>query len=229
MSLLDTVDAATGRLLGALETLTDGDVPAPSLCAGWSRGHVLAHLARNADGLVNLLLWARTGIETPQYASQFLRDADIDLGAPRPITEQLDDLRAASDRWLALARAMPADRWPTPVRTRQGRELPATEIPWLRLRELEIHHVDLAIGYEPADWPADFVARLLPEVVEGMHSAAGPASFTVSTTDTGFTSTIGAAPTATVSGPAALVTAWLIGRSDGAGLTGELPELPDWL
>lgn len=129
LSLLGTVDTATARLLGAVEKLTDEDLPGPSLCDGWTRAHVLTHLARNADSLVNLLLWARTGIETPQYASQFLRDSDIEMGARRPLAEQIDDLRAASDRWLALARAMPADRWSTRVRTRGGRELPATAIP----------------------------------------------------------------------------------------------------
>ena len=46
----------------------------PSLLPGWSRGHVLTHLARNADGAVNLLTWARTGVETPQYVSQEQRE-----------------------------------------------------------------------------------------------------------------------------------------------------------
>ncbi|WP_324194113.1 maleylpyruvate isomerase family mycothiol-dependent enzyme [Nocardia blacklockiae] len=230
LTLLGTVDTATARLLGAVADLTDADLPGASRCAGWTRAHVLAHLSRNADGLVNLLLWARTGIETPQYANQFLRDSDIEIGAQRPLSEQIDDLRASADRWLALARAMPADRWPTPVRTRTGKELPATAIPWLRLREIEIHHVDLNIGYGPADWPGEFVARLLPEVVEGMdRDTDPPVSFTVTTTDTGYTATVGTAPTTAISGPAAALAAWLIGRSDGTDLTGDLPDLPPWL
>jgi maleylpyruvate isomerase len=247
LSLLDTVDEATGRLLGAAARLGDADVPEPSLLPGWTRGHVLAHLARNADGLVNLLLWARTGIETPQYTSQFLRDADIEIGAPRPLPEQLTDLRAASDRWLALARTMPADRWSYAVRARTGREVPAALIPWLRLREIEIHHVDLNLGYQPTDWPPAFIARLLPEVVAGFDRAATTnrpagakpmttdpssppaASFTIETTDTGYRATVGGTPTTTVTGPAAIVLAWLIGRSDGTGLTGELPTLTSWL
>ncbi|MBF6328522.1 maleylpyruvate isomerase family mycothiol-dependent enzyme [Nocardia transvalensis] len=247
LSLLDTVDEATQRLLGAVAELRDSDVPEPSLLPGWTRGHVLAHLARNADGLLNLLLWARTGIETPQYASQFLRDSDIEAGAPRPIAEQLIDLRAASDRWLALARTMPADRWPRLIRTRTGKELPATVVPWLRLREIEIHHVDLKVGYQPSDWPAEFVARLLPEVVAGLDRAAAtnrpadakpmtsdpsqppPPSFTIETTDTGYTTTIGSTPTTTVTGSAHSVVAWLIGRSDGSDLIGDLPTLPAWL
>ncbi|ATL65035.1 maleylpyruvate isomerase family mycothiol-dependent enzyme [Nocardia terpenica] len=245
--LLDTVDEATRRLLDAIETLGDDDVPAPTLCPGWTRGHILAHLARNADGLVNLLLWARTGIETPQYASAYLRDSDIETGAPRPMAEQRTDLRAASDRFLALARTMPADRWPVVVRARTGKELAASVVPWLRLREIEIHHVDLNLGYGPGDWPAPFVARLLPEVVEKFDRAAAtnrpadakpmtsdpseppPPTFAIETTDTGYTATVGPAPTTTVTGPAALVLAWLLGRSDGAGLGGDLPTLPAWL
>lgn len=56
-----------------------------------------------------------------------------------------------------------------------------------------------------------------------------PPSFTVTTTDTGYTATIGTAPITEVTGPAAAVAAWLIGRSDGADLTGDLPPVPDWL
>ncbi|MFI5778615.1 maleylpyruvate isomerase family mycothiol-dependent enzyme [Nocardia sp. NPDC051570] len=245
--LLDTVDRATGRLMDAVAKLTDDDVPAPSLLPDWTRGHLLAHLARNADGLLNLLLWARTGIETPQYASQFLRDSDIETGAPRAIAEQRDDLRTTADRWLALARTMPADRWTYRVRARTGKELPASTVPWLRLREIEIHHVDLNIGYRSQDWPADFVARMLTERVDALDLAAAsnrpagakpmtsdpsqplPPSFTIETTDTGYAATIGPAPTAKISGPAHDVLAWLIGRSDGADLSGDLPVLSAWL
>ena len=64
-----SIAAATGRLLTVAGTLTDAEVAEPSLLPGWTRGHVLTHLARNADGLANLLRWAGTGIETPVYAS----------------------------------------------------------------------------------------------------------------------------------------------------------------
>lgn len=247
VELLETVDAATQTLLAAVKALGDSDIATPSLLPGWTRGHVLAHLSRNADGLVNLLLWARTGIETPQYASQFLRDSDIEAGAPRPLAEQLADLRASADRFLGLARAMPADRWGYRVRARTGKELPASVVPWLRLREIEIHHVDLNIGYRPQDWPAAFVARMLPEVTAGFAHAAEshrpadakpmtsdpdqppPPTFTLVATDTDFTATVGRDPSDTISGPAAELLAWLIGRSDGVGLTGYLPNLPAWL
>src|SRR5947209_4673969 len=60
----DTADVheSTDRLLVSLDKLDDDAVGEPSLLPGWTRGHVLAHLARNADALVNLLTWARTGV-----------------------------------------------------------------------------------------------------------------------------------------------------------------------
>lgn len=224
---LDTIAAATGRLLAAVGELTDADLVEPSLLPGWTRGHVLAHLSRNADSLVNLLLWARTGIETPQYASQFLREADIEAGAPRPLREQLEDLTAASERWLALARAMPEDRWSAVVRNRKGGEMPATRVLWMRLLEVEIHHVDLNIGYTPAQWSPDFVARLLPQSVAELDATITGPGCTLTATDTGYTGTLGT-PVSTVSGPACALTAWLIGRSPGTDLTGDLPALAAW-
>ena len=61
---LRQINAATGQLLQTVAQFTDADVRAPSLLPTWSRGHVLTHLARNADGGRRLLLWARTGVGT---------------------------------------------------------------------------------------------------------------------------------------------------------------------
>jgi len=230
---LETVAAATSRLLDTIRGLDD-DMTVPSLLPGWTRGHLLAHVARNADSLVNLLLWARTGIETPQYASMFIRDADIEAGAPRPLAEQLADNEAAANRWLGLAQTTPAEAWTAIVRTRQGRPIPATEIIWMRLQEVEIHHVDLAADYQPADWPGDFVARLLPraaaDLTKAIAAAPDPApAFVVHTTDTDFTATIGTgAPDRTITGSASGALAWLLGRSEGADLGGAVPTLPAW-
>ncbi|MFF9641495.1 maleylpyruvate isomerase N-terminal domain-containing protein [Kitasatospora aureofaciens] len=47
---LARIHAATGLLLRTAARLCDADARAPSLLPGWSRGHVLTHLARNADG-----------------------------------------------------------------------------------------------------------------------------------------------------------------------------------
>ncbi|MFI2284005.1 maleylpyruvate isomerase family mycothiol-dependent enzyme [Nocardia beijingensis] len=227
---LDIVAEATARLLDTIRGLDEHAVTEPSLLPGWTRGHVLAHLARNADSLVNLLLWAHTGVEIPQYASAFLRDADIEAGAPRPLAEQLADNEAAATRFLGLARSLTDDAWRAQVRTRQGRPIPATEVLWMRLQEVEIHHVDLNAGYTPTHWPAAFVSRILPQATADLTrlTTETPLPFTLQATDTDFTTPLGPSPTQTISGPAPSLAAWLLGRSPGTDLTGPLPTLPAW-
>ncbi|WP_431955146.1 maleylpyruvate isomerase family mycothiol-dependent enzyme [Nocardia lijiangensis] len=229
--LLDEVADATARLLETVRDLSDSDVIEPSLLPAWSRGHVLAHLARNADSLVNLLIWARTGVETPQYASSFVREFDIDAGAPRPVAEQLRDNEAAANRWSALASTAPRETWTATVRTRAGRAIPAAEVPWMRLLEVEIHHVDLAASYTPGDWPASFVTRALPRVAADLAKSLAPDTppFDIRATDLDFTAPLTpGTPTHTVTGPAPSLLAWLIGRSPGDDLTSPLPTLPAW-
>src|SRR5689334_23923737 len=109
--LLTDVDRATDNLLRAAADLDPTVVSAPSLLPGWTVGHVLTHLARNAEAYTNLLTWARTGVETPAYASSEARDAAIEAGAGRPLDEQIADLRAAHERFADAAAAMPAEAW----------------------------------------------------------------------------------------------------------------------
>src|SRR5919197_4025618 len=92
-------DEGQQRIDDSVAGLTDGDARAASRLAGWSRGHVLTHLARNADALVNLLTWARTGVERPMYVSSDQRDADIEAGAGRTADELRADLRESAQRF----------------------------------------------------------------------------------------------------------------------------------
>ena len=146
------VEAATGRLLATAETL-DGDPTAPSLLPGWSRGHVLTHVARNADGLANLLTWAHTGVVTPQYADREQRDAEIHAGARRSWDQLINDLRQSAERFARAAEQLPPADWTVHLETAPGQRSEVALIPWRRLREVEVHHVDLAASYRPADWP----------------------------------------------------------------------------
>ena len=94
--------AATEQLIDSAAGLSAEDLAAPSLLPGWTRGHILAHVARNADALVNLLEWARTGEETPMYPDAATRDRDIEAGAPRSLEEHLEDLRDSAARFTAF-------------------------------------------------------------------------------------------------------------------------------
>jgi maleylpyruvate isomerase len=228
--LLPEIDRATARLLASARGLDNGEVAAPSGLPGWTRGHVLAHVARNADSCVNLLTWARTGVETPQYASADQRAADIEANAGRPRDEQVADIVAAAGRITEAVAQMPPESWASHVRTLSGAVVPAAYVMWSRLREVEVHHVDLSAGYTSADWPDAFTHRLLHELATGFASTMSPVRLHAADLDHELT--IGVAPATTVSGPGHAIAAWLSGRAGGDGLTvtpaGPLPTVPFW-
>lgn len=144
------------HLLASIEHLTDDDVRNPSALPGWTLGHVLTHLARNADGLARMLEGAARGEQAPMYDSWEARTRDIDVGAGRPASVLRDDVRttcAALEVWLRTT----ADRgWEGTGITLLG-PVPVAEVPWRRRREVVVHESDLGLGAGPADWPADFV------------------------------------------------------------------------
>ncbi|MEU6225825.1 maleylpyruvate isomerase family mycothiol-dependent enzyme [Streptomyces sp. NPDC047042] len=219
---LASVREATERLLTAAAKLNNDSVAEPSRLPGWTRGHVLAHLARNADALVNVFEGR------PMYASGEARDADIDRDAPRPLDVQLADVRESAAR-LQDAAAVPAD-WSRTVELRNGVTDTASRVPFRRWIEVELHHVDLGIGYELEDLPAEFIEREIafladrftghPEVLHTVVTDGTRAWSTGSESN---------GPGVTVTGPAPELLGWLCGRRDGAGLDvqgGTLPALP---
>ncbi|MBV8542204.1 MAG: maleylpyruvate isomerase N-terminal domain-containing protein, partial [Pseudonocardiales bacterium] len=117
-----------GQALCERTVMELADLRGPARLPGWSRGHVVTHLARNAEGLCRLLTWARTGIETPMYPSVQERDADIEAGSGRDRTEQLDDLRRTGAAFAGAARELSSHHWEATVSTRHG-PLPASTVP----------------------------------------------------------------------------------------------------
>ena len=238
--LREQVRAATDRLLESASGLTDDQVRAPSLLPRWARGHVLTHLARNADGLRNLLIWARTGVETPQYESMQAREDAIEAGAGRPAAEQAADIRDSAAAFDAEAGTLAPDDWHAMVSGIRGRAHPAIVTLWRRLSELEIHHVDLDSGYGPRDWADEFVTRRLADVADNFRDHPDSPAALLTDTTTGRRYSIGTVSVTggeepagvTIAGPGYLVLAWLIGRSQGDGLTvdpgGQLPAVPAW-
>ncbi|MCG5451146.1 MULTISPECIES: maleylpyruvate isomerase family mycothiol-dependent enzyme [Micromonospora] len=231
--LMGEVDAATSRLLRSAASLDTADLAAASLLPGWTRGHVLAHVARNADGFVNLLTAARTGAALPMYASLDARTADIEAGSDRPPAAHLDDLRRTADLFSEAVAAMPADAWAATVQARRG-PWPAALLVWGRLREIEVHHLDLAVDYRAADWSETFAHRLLREAAS--HHATGPTppSMVLRLDGSEHEVVIGERVDApVVAGTAPDLAAWLIGRADGALLSvipdGPLPTPPEWI
>ncbi|MGP3921782.1 maleylpyruvate isomerase family mycothiol-dependent enzyme [Streptomyces sp. 8N616] len=227
------VQEATGRLLATVRKLDDAALREPSRLPGWSRGHVLAHLARNADAMVNVLTSARTGTHIPMYASAEIRAADIERDAQRPLAAHIEDLLASADRFNTAAAALHPEAWQRTVELRGGVTDLAERVPFRRLIEVELHHVDLGTGCEIEDLPDSFVDRDL-EYVAGERFAGRPdvPALEIRTDDgrawrTGRAGRTDGGVEAVVSGPAAALLGWLTGRSDGAGLDAHGSALPD--
>lgn len=219
---LASVQEATERLLTAAGELDNAAVTDQSRLPGWTRGHVLAHLARNADALVNVLEGR------PMYASAEARDADIERDARRPLDAHLADVRESAARFQAAA-LVPAD-WSRTVELRNGITDTVSRLPFRRWAEVELHHVDLGIGYELEDVPQEFAEREIDFLTQRFAGHADvPATRLTDGTrawSTGREQNEGAV---TVTGTAADLLGWLAGRRDGAALTvagGPLPALP---
>jgi maleylpyruvate isomerase len=161
--LYDQIDDATQRLLGTARVITEPDLRQPSLLPGWTRAHVLAHLARNADAMRTLLVGARTGQDRPAYPSSEARDADIERGAAQEAKDLAADVADSAMALRTIARQLPDQAWACSVRVPGSARFPAVQLLTRRLVEVELHHCDLAAGYNPADWPDSFASLELEE------------------------------------------------------------------
>ncbi|MEU3728801.1 maleylpyruvate isomerase family mycothiol-dependent enzyme [Streptomyces sp. NPDC033538] len=220
---LASVRDATERLLTAVGKLDNASVTESSRLPGWTRGHVLAHLARNADALVNVFEGR------PMYLSGEARDADIERDAPRPLDIQVTDVRESAARFQDVS-AVPAD-WSRTVELRNGITDTASRVPFRRWVEVELHHVDLGIGYELEDLPAEFTERetdFLAARFAG-HPDVPPTRLTDGTRAWSTGREGADEPQVIVTGPPADLLGWLAGRREGTALSAEggpLPSLP---
>lgn len=237
-----------------LNELPGGRLDAPSLVAGWTRRHVVAHVGLNARALTRLTEWAATGVETPMYASPAERDREIELAATLP-ARALRNLCAHAAVHLDVEwRDLPEEAWRAPVRTALGRVVPASETVWMRTREVWVHAVDLDNGGSFDDFPAELLDALLADVVGAWRRRLGPdapplvlepvdrerpvpvaglgAAADGPTAD-GATAD-GTAPSGTLAlcGTAADLTRWATGRGDAGVVAsdgGAVPAPPRWL
>ncbi|MET9886737.1 maleylpyruvate isomerase family mycothiol-dependent enzyme [Streptomyces sp. NPDC006430] len=223
---LQSVREATDRLLTAVAKLDNAALAEESHLPGWTRGHVLAHLARNADALVNVFAGR------PMYESAAARDADIERDATRTLDVQLTDLRETHARFLAQTEL--DQDWSRTVELRNGVTDLAANVPFRRLVEIELHHVDLNVGYALEDLPHEFTGREIAFLADRWAGRPDVPAVTLQIGDdgTGATWHTGGPEGGplTLVGTGAELLGWLAGRGDkGAHLTvvgGPLPALP---
>lgn len=229
---LDWVRAGTDRLLADVDRLSDADLDGATALSGWSRRHLLSHVGYNAEALRRLAGWARTGIPSPMYASPEQRAQEIAEGSTWPAERLRRFVRDSAEALAADLSVLGAEHWSREVRTAQGRTVPATEIPWLRTREVAVHAVDLATGTGFDDLHVELCEALVGDVAL-LRSSRGDGPELLLSSTTGRTWTVaGAGPATSVAGRPAQLASWVTGRGTG-GLTDSsgapVPMLARWL
>jgi maleylpyruvate isomerase len=245
---LDWMRDGTRRLLADIGQLPDDALEAPTVLPGWDRRYLMSHVAANAEALRNLVHWARTGEERRMYASAAAREEGIKAGT----TKSTAELRA----WITESAAaldddldtLPDEAWDSTIVTAQGVTRTANEIPWMRVREVYVHAVDLNTGVGFGDLPAGFLVALCDDIALRRSVVGQTPALALTDAGTGRawavtrangpetgspeTGSLAADGPVAVTAPLEDLTAWLAGRpvsglTDAAGRPA--PDLPAWL
>ncbi|MEU4443319.1 maleylpyruvate isomerase family mycothiol-dependent enzyme [Actinosynnema sp. NPDC050801] len=213
---LAAVAQAHRRLFDAIADLTDDQVAQPSSLPGWTRGHVLAHLADAARARSRVVEHAARGEQVALWEPGE-RDAIIEATASRTAAEHraatVEHCERLERAWAGISDwSEPAD----PVAA-------ADPVPpvFTRWREVWIHLVDLDLGVRPAEWSADFAVHTIGILLERL-----PDGVSLRATDVPRTWGTGTE----VAGGVRDLAAWLAGRApdEPPGSAGPLPGLGPW-
>jgi maleylpyruvate isomerase len=204
---IERVVNAHHRLASAISQLSDDIIGRASRLPDWTIGHVLTHLARNADSHVRRAEAASSGTIIDQYPGGLAgREAEIAKGAGRPAGEITEDVKSSATSVETAWRELSERDWMARSRDANGHERFLFELPARRWQEVEVHLVDLDIGVSHLDWSDDFVLEWLPRTRERMWDRIPAASRSV-----------------LFDSPAEEL-AWLYGRVQRPGL----PPAPPW-
>lgn len=230
-SLLEELKLADQRAIRTIDSLTDAEWAQMSMLPGWTRSHVVAHLALNAEAFAGALDGVQDGVERPVYASAHDRERAIEVLAAAEPTEIRDRYFTATSRLRHTFGALTRTQWERSVsRVPGGPIWPVEILPVLRQREVEIHHADLGCAYTAADWPEKFTVGLLELAAENHRDSPRTPPLAIVATDLQRSWSLGA-ESPVVSGTAATLAWWLIGRGAGEGLdsgSDPRPTLGPW-
>jgi maleylpyruvate isomerase len=226
---LTGLDGSSRAFTRTVDALTSEELAEPSLLPGWTRAHVVAHVALNGIALAAVIDGVVHDNPVAMYQSDEQRDGDIAELAEAEPSELRERHLAATGAFADAVSTMEPDHWSSRIdRLPTGPAWPMVTVVPTRRRELEIHHVDLGTSYTRAAWPEDFLLELLDAVTVD-HASSGP--FQVRATDLGRNWSVGGEGGPVVMGSGADLGWWLTGRGAGEGLACDadrLPQLGPW-
>lgn len=158
------------RLLALLDEVLVLDHPeawfdSPSSLPGWTRRHVVAHLARNAESHAHLFAEAEAGREGEQYpGGAEARAAGIDSYAGLPAADLVAKNRTSIYALEAVWARTSAAAWQGAGRNTAGIRVKMRDLPMMRWREVEVHSSDLEAGITFRDWNPLYVRYDLPRM-----------------------------------------------------------------
>ncbi|MGR0162101.1 maleylpyruvate isomerase family mycothiol-dependent enzyme [Paenarthrobacter nitroguajacolicus] len=233
-----TPEALPAELHKAADTLTrllskmdESSVAEASELPGWTRGHVLAHLAGISNAMARQLEYARRGETVVLYdGGMDGRNKAIELAAGHSLARHTESVTTSVGDAVAAFDALASDDWQARIAYRDGTVFDGGLALW---RELTIHASDLRLGFGPETWSRPFCEHLI-----GFLAARVPDSYKFVLQPTGLPQlSIGAGGTSiAITGMLTDIAAWLAGREPSLGSLRataaadgvDLPELLPW-
>lgn len=229
---IEAVRDATSRVESAVARFREerglDAFAAPSRLPGWTVGHVVTHLARNADGLRRVLVGARVEQQLLPYDSPQARVDDIERGATRSTDTIALDLIAADRHLAETVDDLPQPAWSFAIDLGRGGPAPAAVVLPTRLGELELHHDDLGVDDGLELLTDAQAARLLAAIQFSYVRTREVPAMTLRPDGAAAIEVRGGG--VVVAGSPLQLVRWLAGRDGGDQVRtdGPLPQLPPW-
>ncbi|MCA4134691.1 maleylpyruvate isomerase family mycothiol-dependent enzyme [Arthrobacter sp. M4] len=230
-ALRDALHEAASVVISIVGKLDDDAIKAPSELPGWTRGHVLAHIAGISNAMARQLEFAARGERIELYDGGYEgRTKAIELAAGHSLEEHRAAVSEGISRALNAFDALDESGWNRPISYCDGTVFDGGLALW---RELVIHASDLGTGRGPETWSRTFCGHLVrfleARVPADYRLVLQPTGLPQSTIGTGHTSIV-------VTGMLTDIAAWLAGRTPSLGSLRasaaadgvELPELLPW-
>lgn len=222
---LSRLGRETDMFLATVASLSDTEMAAASLCEGWSRADVIAHVASNGYALARLIDGDASGWEPQLHAPGGIQSEDVSTLGALAREELLAELRESARTFAAKAQQLDDDGAGHEVKM-NGELIPAVSLVALRVAEVVVHHHDLDTAWTIEEADPDSLLDALEAAVRSLRAQGAPGMTLV--TEERDEWTIGDGGLRVVSDREGLLQ-WLArGDAEHIEADGPVPALPAW-